>query len=231
MKKYSGSNALVALLTLLKNKFSTKVDKVDGQGLSANNLTADLKAQYDTAYTHSQTAHAPSNAERNILVGVQKNGADMSIDTATRKVNITVPTKVSELENDSDYLYNTEVYQFSRLYGYGELTLASGVFKLHATPQLIEISSVSTGNVVARLRSTDDQRGNLQLYNASGTLMLNAYANASGSEIDLHNGSGARRAALYTTAAGSSCLLLTDSSGNNYTLTPEKISKLNSLIS
>lgn len=231
MKKYSGSNALVALLTLLKGKFSTKVDKVDGQGLSANNLTADLKKQYDAAYTHSQTTHAPSNAERNTLVGIQKNGTDVSINTSTRKANITVPTKVSELDNDSEYLYNTEMYQLTRLFGYGELTLTSGTFKLHASPQLIEISSVSTGNVVARLRSTDDNRGNLQMYNASGTLMLNAYANTSGAEIDLHNGSGARRAALYTTASGSSCLLLTDSSGNNYTLTPEKIKELNNLIS
>lgn len=55
------------------------------------------------AYDHSQTAHAPSNAERNIIVGVQKNGTDLTIDSSTRKVNITVPTKTSELTNDSGY--------------------------------------------------------------------------------------------------------------------------------
>lgn len=56
------------------------------------------------AYDHSQAAHAPSNAERNIIIGIQQNGTDLTVDSATRKVNITVPTKVSELTNDSEYL-------------------------------------------------------------------------------------------------------------------------------
>lgn len=55
------------------------------------------------AYTHSQAAHAPSNAEKNTIVGIQKNGTDLAIDSSSRKVNITVPTKVSELENDSNF--------------------------------------------------------------------------------------------------------------------------------
>ena len=55
------------------------------------------------AYNHSQAAHAPSNAEKNIIVGIQKNGADLSVD-ASRKVNITVPTKTSELTNNSGFI-------------------------------------------------------------------------------------------------------------------------------
>lgn len=55
------------------------------------------------AYDHSQAAHAPSNAERNVIVGVQKNGADVTPDS-NRKVNITVPTKTSDLTNDSDFV-------------------------------------------------------------------------------------------------------------------------------
>lgn len=57
----------------------------------------------DTAYTHSQSPHAPSNAERNTIVGIQKNGTDLTPNSSTRKVNVTVPTKVSELTNDSGY--------------------------------------------------------------------------------------------------------------------------------
>lgn len=56
-----------------------------------------------TAYNHSQAAHAPSNAERNIIVGIKKNGADVSVGS-DRKVNITVPTKTSEITNDSGFL-------------------------------------------------------------------------------------------------------------------------------
>ena len=55
------------------------------------------------AYDHSQSAHAPSNAERNIIVGIQKNGADVAPD-GSRKVNITVPTKTSQITNDSGFI-------------------------------------------------------------------------------------------------------------------------------
>lgn len=56
------------------------------------------------AYDHSQSAHAPSNAEKNVIVGVQKNGTDVTVDSSTRKVNITVPTKTSDITNDSNFI-------------------------------------------------------------------------------------------------------------------------------
>ena len=55
------------------------------------------------AYSHSQAAHAPSNAERNTIVSISKNGTAIAAD-GNRNVNISVPTKVSELTNDSNYL-------------------------------------------------------------------------------------------------------------------------------
>lgn len=42
-----------------------KVDKVEGKGLSTNDLTTTLKQNYDNAYAHSQTSHAPSDAQKN----------------------------------------------------------------------------------------------------------------------------------------------------------------------
>lgn len=56
----------------------------------------------NAAYQHSQVAHAPSTAERNVIIGIKKNGTDVAADSS-RKVNITVPTKTSELTNDSGY--------------------------------------------------------------------------------------------------------------------------------
>ena len=79
--------AISKIHTLLQGK----VDKVDGKGLSANDLTAALKGNYDAAYAHSQTAHAPAAAEKNIIVGVQVNGSDLAPD-GSRKVNVRVPT-------------------------------------------------------------------------------------------------------------------------------------------
>lgn len=67
------------------------------------------QTKYDAAYTHSQAAHAPTNAERITVVGIQKNGADLTVDSTTRKVNITVPTKVSELSNDSKFQTQSQV--------------------------------------------------------------------------------------------------------------------------
>jgi len=44
---------------------STKVDKVEGKGLSTNDLTNELKIAYDAAASHAGSAHAPSNAQKN----------------------------------------------------------------------------------------------------------------------------------------------------------------------
>lgn len=55
------------------------------------------------AYNHSQAAHAPSNAERNIITSIKRNGTALTPD-ASRAVNISVPTKTSEITNDSGFI-------------------------------------------------------------------------------------------------------------------------------
>lgn len=104
LKHYLDDLAVGQLITEIKKVLEGKVDKVSGKGLSTNDLTATLKSNYDKAYTHSQAAHAPSTAEKNIIVGVQKNGTDITVDSTTRKVNIVVPTKTSEVTNDSGFI-------------------------------------------------------------------------------------------------------------------------------
>ena len=69
----------------------------EGKGLSTNDLTNTLKSNYDAAYTHSTSTHAPTDAEKNAIVGIQKNGTDLSVNSNTRKVNITVPTSASDV--------------------------------------------------------------------------------------------------------------------------------------
>ena len=78
----------------------------EGKGLSTNDLTNTLKSNYDTAYNYSISAHAPTDAEKNVIVGIQKNGTNLSVDS-NRKVNITVPTKTSDLTNDSSFVTQT----------------------------------------------------------------------------------------------------------------------------
>lgn len=55
-----------------------------------NDLTDTLKSHYDTAYTHSQQAHEPSNAQANKLESIKVNGVAQTI--TNKEVNITVPT-------------------------------------------------------------------------------------------------------------------------------------------
>lgn len=47
--------------TTVSNQIGNKVDKIDGKGLSTNDLTSTLKANYDAAYTHSQSVHFSGN--------------------------------------------------------------------------------------------------------------------------------------------------------------------------
>lgn len=60
-----------------------------------NDLTDTLKAHYDSAYEHSQSTHAPSNAQANVLEAVKVNGVDQTI--SNKAVNITVPTAITKI--------------------------------------------------------------------------------------------------------------------------------------
>ena len=59
------------------------------------------------AYDYAMEDHAPANAERNVIIGVQVNGEDLTPDGG-RKVNVEVPTAVSDLENDLDFITSSE---------------------------------------------------------------------------------------------------------------------------
>jgi hypothetical protein len=59
------SDLIKPISTATQSALDNKVDKVTGKGLSQNDLTNTLKSNYDTAYTHSQSTHAPANAQKN----------------------------------------------------------------------------------------------------------------------------------------------------------------------
>ena len=112
---------------------SGKVDKVKGKGLSTNDLTTELKSKYDTAYTHSQSAHfsgsyndltdkptIPSTTNLATKTELTNGLATKSDKVHTHDQYLTehqdlsdyalkteipsVPTKVSQLTNDKGYL-------------------------------------------------------------------------------------------------------------------------------
>lgn len=69
-----------------------------------------LKAKivnWDVAYTHSQSVHAPSNAQENIIETIKVNGEVLApID---KSVDILIPTKVSDLSDSENYVTTTDV--------------------------------------------------------------------------------------------------------------------------
>lgn len=84
------------LLSYFKSKldllFTGKVDKETGKGLSSNDYTSTEK---------TKLANISSGAQVNVLEGIQKNGTTV---TVTNKIaNISVPTKTSDLTNDSNF--------------------------------------------------------------------------------------------------------------------------------
>lgn len=97
-KKYLGSTSLALLWEKIKNKLNTKVDKVDGKGLSTNDYTSDEK---------TKLANIEAGAQANIIEGIQKNGTSV---TVTNKIaNITVPTATSDLTNDSGFITTADI--------------------------------------------------------------------------------------------------------------------------
>lgn len=83
------------------------VKAVDGKGLSTNDLTNELKSNYDDAVTKAN-ALTTAGAEANKINTIKVNGVARKPDSS-KTVDIPVPTKVSALDNDSGYQTESQV--------------------------------------------------------------------------------------------------------------------------
>lgn len=115
------SGAVSAERTLIDVELAKKVDKVEGMGLSHNDLTDELKGHYDAAYEHSLIAHAPANAQANVIESVKVNGVAVAV--TDKAVDIAVPVDNSELTNGAGYLVASDIEnkadKATTLAGYG----------------------------------------------------------------------------------------------------------------
>lgn len=91
------------LYTALTEITINKVDKEIGKGLSHNDFTDELLQYLTEAHTFIENNRGIVDSEPNVIVKITKNGIELTPDE-NRTVNIPVPTKVSDLENDSKYL-------------------------------------------------------------------------------------------------------------------------------
>lgn len=115
------SDAIDVEAARVNGELDKKVDKVTGKGLSTNDLTNELKGQYDAAYNHSIAAHAPVDAQANIIESVKVNGTALEI--TGKAVDISVPTNNNQLENGAGYLVAGDIAnkadKATTLAGYG----------------------------------------------------------------------------------------------------------------
>ena len=75
-----------------------KVDKVEGYGLSKNDFTDTLKSKLD---------EIDESADVNLIESISINGTNIPI--IDKNVDVIVPTKTSDLSNDSDFTTNNQV--------------------------------------------------------------------------------------------------------------------------
>lgn len=96
----------------LNTQLNSKVDKVSGKQLSTNDLTNALKQNYDSAYSHSTSTHAPANAEKNTIVTIKQNGKNLTPDD-NRIVDLGTVLTCGEQTSTSSADGGSNVYTFS----------------------------------------------------------------------------------------------------------------------
>ena len=126
------------IVDALENAMGSKASEVEFQAHAANetvHVTESEKEGWNAAAEHGRSGHAPANAERNTIAGIKRNGIGLVPDQ-DRNVDITVPAKISQLENDV-----MKEIAFSGQYS--DLTGAPTSLK---NPQAISFSGAVVGN-------------------------------------------------------------------------------------
>ena len=120
MSRFLDLVGLQHLIGLIKDKF---VQKESGMGLSKNDYTDEDKQKlstlktYNVATTEEAGLLSSANltkingleegAEKNVITKVKRNGT--LVNVSNKEVDISVPTKISELVDDKDLVNKTQV--------------------------------------------------------------------------------------------------------------------------
>lgn len=117
------SNSISALSTVYapishnhtKSEITDLVDATDSTGGLMTNAQA------------AKLAGIESGAEVNIVAGIQKNGVDVQPDATSRKVNLAIPTKQSDLTNDDNTVKDASYVHTDNNYTNDEKSKLSGI--------------------------------------------------------------------------------------------------------
>ena len=152
-------------------------------------VTTTNKTNWNDAYTHSTSAHAPSTAEKNIIVGIQKNGTDLSVNSSTRKVNITVPTTAAEVGAAPSSHKHDDLYDVKGAAS-GALTSA----KAYSDANLSTAKTYTDGKIDALVgegaSTTLDTIGEISAAIEGNQDMIETLNSAIGNKVDKVSGKG-----------------------------------------
>ena len=128
--KLLDENRLAQLWALIKGKF---VQIETGKGLSTNDFTTDEK---------NKLSNIEAGADENIIEGIAVNNVD--IPPVNKRVNLVVPTKVSELTNDEKFQTDTEVASAIKNSGYQ----ANVIETVKVNGSILDVDSKKSVNVI-----------------------------------------------------------------------------------
>lgn len=147
MAKYLDNNGLLYFWQQIKTKLANKVDVETGKGLSSNDYTTTDK---------NKLSGIESGAEANVIETIQVNS--QALTPTGKTVNITVPTKTSDITNDSGYITSADVPE--------------GAAASTTTPKMDGTAKVGTETAFARgdhVHPTDTSRAPLASPTFTGT--------------------------------------------------------------
>ena len=105
--EYLDKSGLTLLISKIKTALIGKVDVENGKGLSTNDYTSSEK---------QKLSGIASGAQVNVIESVKVNGTKLT--PSSKAVDISVPTKTSQLTNDSGYQSATNVESIITAKGY-----------------------------------------------------------------------------------------------------------------
>ena len=124
-------------------------------------ITSTKVSNWDSAKTHADSAHAPSNAQANVIETVKVNGT--ALTPSNKAVDVTVPTTVSELTDSANYAKKTELNNYSYLGSNATRILENDDLNNYITPGIYTCSSISIAKTILNLPTGIDSSFRLEV--------------------------------------------------------------------
>ena len=153
--------------TEVNTALSGKVDKVDGKGLSTNDYTTDEK---------NKLGGIASNAQVNVIESVKVNGTALTV--TNKAVDVTVPTKTSQITNDSNFAVDASYVHTDNNYTTNDKNKLSGI----ASGAEVNQNAFSNIKVGSTTIAADSKTDTLEI---SGSGIVTVTADATNDKITI----------------------------------------------